>query len=130
MGIQQSGNCYPEQDHEDKKELIENNTRLPTDSPMNMEISIKNNPSNPISKVNMDFDPNENSITDDVDPLSKKDPDEVQDPQIFKKKKKKTIVYKGYFMNDKFEGEGVFQFKNGDRFKGNKIIKTIYKELK
>jgi hypothetical protein len=118
MGNEQAGNCYNATDKDDKRELIENTTRLPTDSPMNAESMIMNNPSNPISKVNMDFDPNENEVNDDPDPLSKKDPDEVVNPQIFKKKKKKTIIYKGYFMNDKFEGEGVFQFKNGDWFKG------------
>ena len=118
MGNENAGNCYDVNDHDDKKELIENNTRLPTDSPMNAELMMTSNPNNPISKVNMDFDPNENGMINDQDPLSKRDPDEIANSGMFKKKKKKPIVYKGYFMNDKYEGEGVFQFKNGDWFKG------------
>ena len=115
--------CYKEMDKQDKdKELSNMMTNYPKDSPKNQH-SNSMTPMLTIKKKepNLNFDPKENAQNQEEDPLSSKDP--LDSRKIaFVSKNKKTVIYKGYFMDNKYEGEGIFQFKNGDWFKGRFFV--------
>ena len=117
MGNIESGNCYNTMNERDKEELIQI-TNYPTEIPLNQSSSANINTPPVISKMNYDFNPNENDETIEKDPLSDKDSLGEIKMEKQKEKLKKDVVYQGNFLNDQFEGEGVFQFKNGDWFKG------------
>ena len=110
------GNCYETMDDENMKETIKIIEQVPTQNPITMESTNHESPPNLIGQLDMNFQPNENETLQQLDPLSSKDPDELD--LITKNMDKHKIKFDGKFENDKFEGEGTFQFKNGDYFKG------------
>ena len=54
----------------------------------------------------------------------KKDKKEGKGKIIYEKNRKEEI-FKGIFINDKIEGEGIFHFKNKEKFIGNFKNKTL-----
>ena len=117
MGNDLSGNCYNAQNEKGNFTAI-GVTEMPPQNPVNITSTMNINSPTHIGKVNLDFNLNENQPPQDLDPLSQKDSLTEIKKNLLKEKQKKDVIYKGNFLNDQFEGEGVFQFKNGDWFKG------------
>ena len=115
MGNDQ-GNCYEVQDDANNPTHIKIMEQVPTQNPITMDSTNNESPPNIIGHLDMDFQPHENDPFNQKDPLSSKDPDDLD---AFKSPGPgHKIKFDGKFQNDKFEGEGTFQFKNGDYFKG------------
>ena len=117
MGNNLSGNCYKAENEKGNFTDVAI-TSMPPSNPVNITSTINKNIPQHIGKVNFDFSQNENESSQEIDPLSQKDSLARIKEDLQKKKQKKDVVFKGNFLNDQFEGEGVFQFKNGDWFKG------------